>query len=145
MLAASDARNVRLVLAPAKDADDDADDEAGRRRREAYVRPAPEMDPGTFDLALVDGCLRARCADEALRLLAPGGFLALDDSQRYLPGAPNLPGGCGSSFPSGLWSAFAARVSSWEVRHFVDGISRMTVWRRPLEGSGLRTSAEAMV
>ena len=131
MLASARTNNVHLVLAPARDADgDDGGEEAGARRQK-YLLPESNLKAGAFQFALVDGCLRAHCSLQATHLISPGGLLVLDDSHRYLPGGPCLPGGCGAGFPSELWETFAQRVAGWEEIHFTDGVGRLTVWRRP--------------
>lgn len=52
-----------------------------------YVDAALRFDAGSFDLVLIDGRKRVRCALQARRLLSPRGVLILDDAQReyYAP------------------------------------------------------------
>lgn len=131
-LAASKVRNVSLVLAPAKDDDSKSTDTDARERRLRYITANGSVRDGTIDFALVDGCLRSDCCLRAVSLLEPGGILALDDSQRYLPGGELLPGACGSADPDEGWAEFARSVTGWEERHFSDGVGRFSVWRRPV-------------
>lgn len=132
-LGASGATKVQLVLAPAKDVDHDDDSEAGRERRAKYVNAGGLAAEGTIDFALVDGCLRVDCCLRAIELLAPGGILALDDSQRYLPiGSPSAKA-LDSASAARSWAEFANRVAGWESTHLTDGVSTFSVWRRPGE------------
>jgi hypothetical protein len=132
MLTSAGTTNVHLVLAHVKDVDGDDGSEEARARRQKYLLPESNLGEGAFQFALVDGCLRAHCSLQATRLISPGGLLVLDDSHRYLPGGPRLPGGCGTGFPSELWETFARHVAGWEEIHFTDGVGRLTVWRRPV-------------
>lgn len=52
-----------------------------------YVQVADRFEPGSFDLVIVDGRKRVRCAEHARRLLSPRGVMILDDAQRtyYAP------------------------------------------------------------
>jgi hypothetical protein len=52
-----------------------------------YAGVADEVADATLDFVLVDGQMRLRCAEKALAKLKPGGLLALDGANRYLPNA----------------------------------------------------------
>jgi predicted O-methyltransferase YrrM len=52
-----------------------------------YAHVCAEFPDNYFDIILVDGKDRVRCAQQSLRLLKPGGILVLDDAERtrYAP------------------------------------------------------------
>lgn len=50
---------------------------------ERYVRTIDEQPDGSLDLVLIDGRCRPACVRHAIPKIRPGGWLVLDDSQRF--------------------------------------------------------------
>ena len=73
----------RWTLLAKSDADQYAD----------YVQSINEFPADHFDVVVVDGRERVRCAREALRHVRPGGWLVFDDvdRDRYLHGLAEIP------------------------------------------------------
>jgi hypothetical protein len=91
-----------------------------------YAGVADEIADATLDFVLVDGQMRLRCAEKALAKLKPGGLLALDGANRYLPNA----------FEGGFTTIQHTRTEplneDWQRLH-----DRLATWRRLSTSDGL--------
>lgn len=97
---------------------------------------APQL--GRFDLIVIDGAERARCAAAALRRLAPGGAVVLDNADWYPGVADRLAGAgliemrfCGFS----PLNAFTSTTSIFVSREFSFALSPAA--RRPPPGANV--------
>ena len=79
---------------------------------------------GLADFILVDGSARDLCAVWGLEHIKPGGVIAVDNVQRYLPHKSNAP----TAIPadgkpaSEVWGQFFAAVSGWRQYWTSDGV-----------------------
>jgi tRNA A58 N-methylase Trm61 len=73
----ADKVDYRLIAAAGEQMDEPKD--------HPYAAVADEMADESLDFALVDGQMRLRCLQRVMPKLKPGGLLALDGANRYLP------------------------------------------------------------
>lgn len=87
----------------------------------------------SFDLILIDGLRRSRCALAAIPRLEAGGLLLLDNANWYLPcssKAPNSrPRPAGPSSPD--WALFLLEVSGWRSLWTSNGVTDTAIWIKP--------------
>ncbi|WP_299149336.1 class I SAM-dependent methyltransferase [uncultured Dokdonia sp.] len=98
-----------------------------------YVDIVKEFDNSSIDFMVVDGKHRDRIALEAIQKLTSGGFLLLDDAERYIPLDSHTPYNYkkeGKKQPE-EWKAFSERTSNWEQLHFTSGVSDTVVLIKP--------------
>ncbi len=100
-----------------------------------YWESIDNYEDESFDLVLIDGKYRARCAVETLKKLKPSGWLVIDDVHRYLPKEPksSTPGARSISdgYASERWGRFAELVSGWDCDWRSDGVWDTAIfWRR---------------
>lgn len=120
---------VTLHLAPISDAD--RQDPTHSR----YVQLGRDLGPESLDFALVDGDLRDHCAAVALNLLKPGGFLIIDNIERYLPhdSQPPTPNarrpedGCESV----IWTEVETTLHDWRRIWTSNGVTETAFWVKP--------------
>jgi len=86
-----------------------------------------------FDLVVVDGLFRERCALGAIPRLKPGGVLLVDNANWYLPSAGRCPASRSEKDgpASGEWARFAEQVSNWRLMWTTNGVTDTAVWFRP--------------
>ena len=98
-----------------------------------YLRIAQKLPEQSIDFALVDGKLRDRCVEVAIRLLKPGGLLIIDNAERYLPNASRAPESIGNrSIPSAeLWHSLIQRLESWRCIWTSNGVFDTALFVRP--------------
>jgi predicted O-methyltransferase YrrM len=117
--------NVDLRLVAADDLGHDTPE-----HRAAYVGAAPEIEPGSLDLAFVDGEYRDACALRALDLLRPGGLLVLDNAETYLPSTTRSPW----SVPAPAtprWQELVDRTAGWRRIWTTNGVWDTAIWLVP--------------
>jgi SAM-dependent methyltransferase len=87
----------------------------------------------SFDLIVIDGLDRDRCALAALARLKPGGLLLLDNANWYLPCSSKAPNSrsrsAGPSSPD--WALFTLEVSGWRRLWSSDGVTDTAIWIKP--------------
>jgi hypothetical protein len=118
--------NVRLILAPEGDTTQCEECEYSAD----YVGAASDLSPESMDFAVVDGKLRDLCALRAVELLRPGGFLLVDDCNRYLPTVCHVPIRV-TEPASDLWGKLAYRLEGWTSLAFSDGVQETRVFLKP--------------
>ena len=98
-----------------------------------YLRIAQKLPEQSIDFALVDGKLRDRCVEVAIRLLKPGGLLIIDNAERYLPNASRAPESIGNrSIPSAeLWHSLIQRLEPWRCIWTSNGVFDTALFIRP--------------
>jgi SAM-dependent methyltransferase len=100
-----------------------------------YADVAAEFPDGSFDFCLVDGHIRATCFRSVLRKIKPGGLLALDNANRYLPN--RVMGQFATAHQpldkpsSPLWGQLLQEISAWRAIHTTDKIWDTRFWVRP--------------
>jgi predicted O-methyltransferase YrrM len=98
--------------------------------RSAYVGAVPDVEPGSIDLAFVDGEYRDECALRALDLLRPGGLLVLDNAETYLPTTTRSPW----SVPAPAtprWQELVERTAGWRRIWTTNGVWDTAIWLVP--------------
>lgn len=86
-----------------------------------------------FDLIVIDGLERDRCALAALSRLKAGGLLLLDNANWYLPCSSKAPNSrsrfAGPSSPD--WALFTLEVSGWRSLWTSNGVTDTAIWIKP--------------
>ncbi|WP_405211302.1 class I SAM-dependent methyltransferase [Dokdonia sp. Asnod2-E02] len=98
-----------------------------------YVDVVKEFDNNAIDFVVVDGKHRDRIALEAINKLTSGGYLLLDDAERYIPIASHTPYNFkreGKTQPE-AWKQFSDLTSDWKQIHFTSGVSDTVVLIKP--------------
>jgi predicted O-methyltransferase YrrM len=101
----------------------------------SYWESIGNYEDESFDLVLIDGKYRDRCAIEALQKLKPSGWLIIDDVHRYLPKEPKSltprARSISDGYASERWGRFAELVSAWNCDWRFDGVWDTAIfWRR---------------
>jgi predicted O-methyltransferase YrrM len=98
----------------------------------AYIAPLYEFEHG-FDLILVDGVYRGRCALAATHKLKPGGMVVVDNANWYLPCSSRAPGSRTETQGaiSHEWTEFKKSVSGWQVLWTSNGVTDTAIWVAP--------------
>lgn len=97
-----------------------------------YVRAVDEFADAELTVCLVDGEHRAACVREALRKLAVGGMLIVDDVQNYLDLATASPHSRHGLGPLNAdWGTLHGELESWRLIHTSDGYSDTAFWIKP--------------
>jgi hypothetical protein len=105
-----------------------------------YRDPVDLREP--FDLILVDGRRRGECALRAVASVAPGGWLVVDDAERYLPlrlrpdELPRTPPDLRGRSPQDCeppWDRVVDATGGWRLVWTSDGVSDTALWQRPEE------------
>jgi predicted O-methyltransferase YrrM len=97
-----------------------------------YVKNLAEMPENSLDFILVDGIMRLTCIRISIRKLKPGGFLVLDNANRYIPN--NYPEGYTTvldhrSIPRDQeWAKTLSELSSWRGFNTTDSINDTRFW-----------------
>lgn len=91
-----------------------------RHRPLADYPGVADLPDGAFDFALVDGSRRPECAAESVRLVKPGGYIYLDNSDKFAA----APAGAAAADPTGdvrlAESSLRAAAAGGSVEYFVD-------------------------
>lgn len=94
----------------------------------------------SFDVIIIDGIHRGRCALAAVRKLRSGGMIVVDNGNWYLPSASRAPASRtphqGAASPE--WAEFGECVSDWQTFWTSDGVTDTVIWIAPV-GSRLST------
>lgn len=121
-------RNVTCLLV-----EKDVTEERGQDA--AYVRTTEKFASNCFDVVLVDGAYRDRCAMASLKLLKPGGLLIVDDCHWFLPSNSSSPNA--RTFAHGpassTWQDFICAVSDWRCIWTSDGIHDTALYFKPCD------------
>jgi predicted O-methyltransferase YrrM len=117
----------RLIDAP--------DDQMAEPLGHPYAGVADEIADASLDFVVVDGQMRLRCTEKALVKLKPGGLLALDGANRYLPNAFE------GSFTTIQhtrreplnqdWQRLQERLVTWRSMSTSDGLWDTRFWIKP--------------
>lgn len=98
--------------------------------RSPYVQVAESIDDSTLSFCLVDGRLRAHCANAVIPKLRPNAVLVVDDAQRYLPSPSRSPAARREEDgpASEPWARFLETVRSWRCIWTSNGKSDTVIW-----------------
>lgn len=117
--------NIDLRFCPQPEADDG---DSG------YVAAINSLN-GEFDLVLVDGLKRDRCAEAGVGKLRSGGLMIVDDVNGYvaLPHASRCPTvrSQQDGAASAAWSRFANIVGGWRLIWTTSGLKDTAIWLKP--------------
>ncbi len=99
----------------------------------AYVRVADLVPDGELDFALVDGIYRDLCVLAVLPKLRRGGFVVIDNINRYLPSASRAPySRRPEDGPAGEgWRQVAERLAGWKVFWSSNGVFDTAIYYKP--------------
>lgn len=90
---------------------------------------------GEFDLVLVDGLARDRCAEAGVHRLRSGGLMIVDDVNGYvpLPHASRCPTVRSEQdgAASAAWARFASIVGDWRLIWTTNGLKDTAIWLKP--------------
>lgn len=115
--------NVDLRFTPLEKAIDPND--------EPYIRALRAFPADSFDMALIDGKLRGHAALAALEKLRSGGFIVVDDSNRYFS-APINPDPATNDFEMlPEWKSFCEQTRDWRRVWTADGIHFTAFFIKP--------------
>jgi hypothetical protein len=111
---------------------------------ESYVGVIKQFDNNSLDFALVDGAFRSVCANQVVEKIRNGGYLIVDDVNRFLP--------CNSISPKsrtkqtgprrdawwerldGLgWADFLAKIKEWRCIWTSNGLKDTAIWFKPIQ------------
>lgn len=102
-------------------------------RPDAYAAVADEFDDASLDFVLVDGMQRGLCTQGAVRVLRPGGLLAIDNVNWFLPSKSRTPNA--RSMADGpatdIWREVAASIEDWRVLWTTNNVSDTAIYFKP--------------
>lgn len=98
-----------------------------------YVEAGTDFEPETLDFAVVDGKLREECLSVAMPRLKPGGYLILDNAEKYLPHATNAPAAIvqGAEDATPVDGTMAQELSEWRCYWTSDGVCDTAIFAKP--------------
>jgi predicted O-methyltransferase YrrM len=98
-----------------------------------YINSIDHLPDNSFDFILVDGVYRAECANRVLPKLKPGGLLAIDNTNLYLPCQSFSPHSrtIKSGPASPRWAEFLQSVQGWETIWTSNGVSDTAFFFKP--------------
>jgi SAM-dependent methyltransferase len=98
----------------------------------AYAAAIQEL-AEDFDLIVVDGQEREKCALAAISRLKPGGILLVDDAQWFLPSRSRTlySRSLAEGPASPEWAEFARHVADWRLMWATNGVHDTVMWVKP--------------
>jgi len=99
----------------------------------SYIGDFKSLDSGGIDLVLNDGKLRDQVALLAVKKLAPGGVLVIDNAERYLANGFDVPESLGSDVGnmSKIWREFSGLVEYWRRIWLSNGVTTTLILFKP--------------
>ena len=101
-------------------------------REQQYVNIAARLPEHSLNFALVDGKLRDRCVEIAMRLLKPGGILVVDNVERYIPKNPRSRApesrAPEDGYASEQWKEFVRATKNWRCIWTTNGVWDTALW-----------------
>lgn len=87
-----------------------------------YSSFTKKLESNSIDFCLIDGLDRDLIANNIISKIKPGGFILIDDIERYLPSQKTFsPSKNCCRTP--LWDKFDKKTKNWERKYFSDGIT----------------------
>lgn len=107
------------------------DDEANRTD---YVRTIDGFANESLDFVLIDGVHRSACAVRVIPKLRPGGLLAVDNINWYLPCSSHSPNSRRATQgpASGEWGRFHELTRNWQCVWTTSGVTDTAIYLKPL-------------
>ncbi|HKQ50076.1 MAG TPA: hypothetical protein VJZ71_18515 [Phycisphaerae bacterium] len=126
-LAAEGLTNVEYHLCESDQGDEGAD-------RTDYVRCIDRFADKSLDFVLVDGIYRSACAVRVIPKLRPGGMLAVDNINWYLPCSSHAPNSRRASQGpvSSEWGRFHEATRNWQCVWTTSGVTDTAIYLKPL-------------
>lgn len=118
-------QHVEVILVPVGATGRDTEE-----HRDAYINVAPDLEPGSLDMVLVDGQYRDACALRGLGLLRSGGLLVLDNAETYLPSETRSPWRIDAPATE-AWATFLEQVRDWRRIWTTNGVWDTAIWIKP--------------
>ena len=85
-----------------------------------YISVIDEYRDNSIDFIFIDGKSRSKIANKVLPKIKPGGFLILDDAQRYIDN-PKY---------DNEWLSFLEKVKNWKYIRTDNWVSRTDLWQK---------------
>lgn len=93
-------------------------------KESAYTAVYDEIENDSLDFVFVDGKNRGLCALKAVRTVRKGGWIIVDDVQRYIPSKSTTPRAMQlGDAPLERWANFIDQTKDWKCEWFSNGIS----------------------
>lgn len=98
-----------------------------------YVQTIDTFEVEGLDFIVVDGKHRDVIAIQAIDKLKSGGFLLLDDAERYVPLETNAPYAFKKQGKNQepTWKEFSKITKYWKQKHFSSGVSDTVIFIKP--------------
>jgi hypothetical protein len=87
--------------------------------RDDYINALDNYKNNSIDFILIDGKSRGKIANKVLQKIKIGGFLILDDAQRYI-----------DNNNENEWFQFKEKVKNWEYIPTDNWVSRTDLWKK---------------
>lgn len=97
-----------------------------------YLEFEKEIDNDSIDFCLIDGLQRDKISNKIISKIKPGGFILIDDIERYLPSKTTFSPSkncCGND----LWKNFDKHTKNWERKYFSDGVTDQLFIFKPIK------------
>jgi predicted O-methyltransferase YrrM len=98
---------------------------------EEYAGVADAFSNESLDFVLVDGQVRDRCALKVLAKIKPGGLLAIDNINWFLPSTSRSPSSAKAFDGATKWREIAAALASWRCIWTSSGVTDTAIWIKP--------------
>lgn len=101
-----------------------------------YVSIITGIEDNSVDFTLIDGIFRGYCARKMADKIRPGGLLAVDNANWFLPCESRSPGSRNrAQGPSdGNWAEFLGLVSGWRCFWTTSGVTDTALYFKPCNG-----------
>lgn len=93
-----------------------------------YISMPSQLDDASFELVVIDGVHRPEVALASVRLVAPGGVLLVDNSERYMPSGSSAPKQ-GTKRDS-QWCVLETQLKDWRKWVTTNGVWDTTLFFR---------------
>lgn len=118
--------NIDYILAPR-----DQPDESGNRS--TYARIALNFTDASVDFSLIDGLYREYVTALMMPKIKPGGMLAIDNANWYLPSCTHAPSSrTPDRGPNGpIWAHIATELAGWRSIWTSSGVTDTAIYIKP--------------
>jgi SAM-dependent methyltransferase len=110
---------------------------SGTEDESGYLKVVDTFPDSSLDYILVDGIFRDACILKTIPKLKPGGFLIIDNVNKYLPSDSNSPNS--RSFTQGpkneSWQILADLLKTWRVEWTSNGVFDTAFYFKPFPKS----------
>jgi predicted O-methyltransferase YrrM len=126
LLKEKDIENVNLLFSSQEECFDEEDQD------NSYVKALNTFEDNSLDFVLVDGIFRSSCACEAICKVRPGGFIIVDNVERYIVMQTFSPEAIKSqSEMTPAWKIFQKKTKEWRTFHTSNGVTDTSFFFKP--------------